>query len=146
MTTPSVYTHILVPVENSRYDETILTHIVPLAKVTGARVTIIHVADGFMARNIDRFPDSPEIQEDTKYLAQCREKLHAQDFIVEAVLEFGEPAHKILEYAEAHNCDLIAMATHGHRGLADVILGSVASTIRHRTGIPVLLVKASKGA
>ncbi|HMZ51861.1 MAG TPA: universal stress protein, partial [Candidatus Sumerlaeota bacterium] len=61
MTTPSVYTHILVPVENSRYDETILTHIVPLAKVTGARVTIIHVADGFMARNIDRFPDSPEI-------------------------------------------------------------------------------------
>ncbi|TFH62161.1 MAG: universal stress protein, partial [Candidatus Zixiibacteriota bacterium] len=39
-------------------------------------------------------------------------------------------------------CDLIAMSTHGHRGLSDIILGSVSSEVRHRTRIPVLTVRA----
>ncbi|MEO8377136.1 MAG: universal stress protein [Candidatus Sumerlaeota bacterium] len=140
----ALYKHILVPLENSRYDLTILDHIRPLARLMGSHVTIIHVADGFMARNIDRFPDSPEIQDDTKYMEQCRDKLNADDFDVDAVLEFGDPAQKILEYAGKNGCDLIAMATHGHRGVVDVILGSVANSIRHSTEIPVLLVKAPK--
>ena len=43
--------------------------------------------------------------------------------------------------ANREQCDLIAMATHGHRGLNDVVRGSVASALRHRTMVPVLMVR-----
>ena len=46
-----MYKHILVPLENSPSDEAILLHIRGLARLTGARLTLLHVADGFMARN-----------------------------------------------------------------------------------------------
>ena len=46
-----------------------------------------------------------------------------------------------MEIAEREGCDLIAMSTHGHRLLGDLILGSVASEVRHSTDIPVLLVR-----
>ena len=46
--------------------------------------------------------------------------------------------------AQREGCDLIAMSTHGHRLIGDLILGTVASEVRHRTDIPVLLVRASR--
>jgi len=57
------------------------------------------------------------------------------------VLAAGDPAAEISETAIREQCDLIAMATHGHRGLNDVVRGSVASELRHRTMVPVLMVR-----
>lgn len=135
-----MYKHILVPVENSSYDEAILAHVAVLAKMTGAQLTLMHVADGFAARNQRRLDESEEIREDRAYLERRREEFSANGLEVEAVLECGEPAEKIVAVAEEKGCDLIAMSTHGHRWLSDFILGSVASSVRHKTRIPVLLV------
>ena len=66
----------------------------------------------------------------------------SEGYEVKAVLLFGEPSKEILAFAEKEHYDLIAMATHGHRGLSDIILGSVASDLRHSTRIPVLQIKA----
>jgi nucleotide-binding universal stress UspA family protein len=137
-----MYQHILVPLENSKTDAVILEYIRPLAKFTKARLTLIHVADGFMARNQKRLAESEEMREDQEYLAKIEESLRADGFEVKAVLACGEPAKHILQTAEDEKCDLIAMSTHGHRGLSDIILGSVSSDVRHRTRIPVLTVKA----
>ena len=137
-----MYKHILVPLENSSYDEAILAHVSVLAKLTGARLTLVHVADGFAARNQQRLDESDEIREDRAYLDKRREEFSANGLEVEAVLECGEPAEKIVAMAEEKECDLIAMSTHGHRFLSDFILGSVASSVRHKTRIPVLLVPA----
>lgn len=137
-----MYRHILIPLENSKTDEVILDYIRPLAKLTNARLTLIHVADGFMARNQKRLGESEEMRRDQEYLNRMEECLRADGFTVNAILACGEPATHILAAAEQENCDLIAMSTHGHRGLSDIILGSVSSEIRHRTRIPVLTVRA----
>jgi nucleotide-binding universal stress UspA family protein len=139
-----MYHHILIPLDNSPADEAILKHIRPLAKLTNARLTLLHVADGFMARNQQRLglDESDEMREDRRYLEQRRDELAAEDFKVDVVLECGEPADHIIALAHRENCDLIAMATHGHRLLGDLILGSVANQVRHRTDTPILLVRA----
>ena len=54
----------------------------------------------------------------------------------------GEPARAILKTAEAEHCDLIAMTTHGHRLIADVIHGTTITKVRHESNIPLFLVKA----
>ncbi len=137
-----MYRHILVPLENSKTDGVILEYIRPLARFTNARLTIIHVADGFMARNQMRLAESDEMRKDREYLTKIEEELRAEGFTVDSVLACGEPAKHILATAEQEKCDLIAMSTHGHRGLSDIILGSVSSEVRHQTRIPVLTVRA----
>src|SRR5262249_14886634 len=74
-----------------------------------------------------------------------QEELRSEGFEVSWRLAAGEPSEEILKVAEKERCDLIAMATHGHKYLDDLILGSVASTIRHRTDIPGVLGRARKG-
>jgi nucleotide-binding universal stress UspA family protein len=141
-----MYRTILVPLENSPTDATILAHIQGLARLTGGRLVIVHVADGYGARNQEQLDleDSEEMRADRAYLEQCRQELVQAGFQVVALLLCGDPAEQILAVAEREKCDLIAMSTHGHRFVKDVLLGSVADSIRHRTDIPVLLIRAQR--
>jgi nucleotide-binding universal stress UspA family protein len=143
-----VYTRILVPLEHSSFDAAILEHVRPLARLCGASVTLIHVADGWVARNIGQVPmqESEEMRRDREYLEASCHALAAEGFDCDALLASGDPADEILAAAERERCDLIAMATHGHRFLADVVYGSVAEAVRHRAAIPVLLVRGRQGA
>lgn len=141
-----MYQHILIPLDNSPADEAILQHIRGLARLTGGRLTLVHVADGFMARNQKQLglQESSEMREDRAYLERRAAELSAEGFTVDTILACGEPSEHIVAQAEQRGCDLIAMSTHGHRLLGDIILGSVASEVRHRTEIPVLMVRAAK--
>jgi nucleotide-binding universal stress UspA family protein len=136
-----MYKHILIPLENSPTDQAILAHIRPLAKLTNARLTLIHVADGFQARRQKQLGESEEMRRDRQYLEMRQQELRDEGFDAKAILAWGDPAKRILETAEAGQCDLIAMATHGHRALGDLLFGSVASDVHHRAKIPVLLLK-----
>ena len=139
-----MYKRILIPLDNSSSDETILKHIRPLAKLTNANLVLVHVADGYAARlqqelNLD---DSQEIKEDKLYLETRKEELTKDGFTVKTYLVQGEPPDGILSIAQQEQCDLIAMSTHGHKFFKDVILGSVAENIRHRTDIPILMLRS----
>lgn len=136
-----MYSNILIPLENTPTDAAILAHIRPLAKQCRARLVLIHVADGFMARNQRYLGESEEMREDKAYLERLVEEFIGEGFEIKAILAVGEPSKAILEHAHKEGCDLIAMSTHGHKGLADLILGSVAEDVRHKTKIPVLLVR-----
>jgi nucleotide-binding universal stress UspA family protein len=138
-----VYKRILVPVENSGYDGAVLDHVRDLAKILGSTVVIIHVADGFAARNISQLDlrESEEMQSDRAYIELLATSLEAEGLDADAVLASGDPAHEITQTAAREGCDLIAMATHGHKFIEDVIRGSVANSVRHNTMIPVLLVR-----
>ena len=141
-----MYQHILVPLDHSPTDEVVLAHIRKLARFTGAKLTLIHVADGHAARNYKQLnlAPSPEMREDREYLERRQAELSAEGLTVSAQLAWGEPADEILAFADSIGCDLIAMSTHGHRLLGDLILGSVAEAVRHRTNIPVLLIRAPR--
>jgi nucleotide-binding universal stress UspA family protein len=141
-----MYKTILVPVENRETDETILRHIRPLAKLTGAKLMLVHVADGWAARNYEhlKLQESEEMKEDRVYLANLERKLQAEGFEVSSVLAMGEPAEEIIKLARSQSVELIAMSTHGHRFISDLLYGSTADKVRHQVDIPVLLLKVRK--
>ena len=143
----AVYKRILVPLEHSPADESILAHVRKLAKEHGASVLLMHVADGWGARLADTLElrESEEIRDDRAYLEQRRAELEAAGIDADALLAAGDPAKEIVEAAEKEKADLIAMATHGHRLVGDILRGSVANEVRHRTLIPVLLVRVGAG-
>lgn len=138
-----VYSRILVTLDNSPSDRVILDHIKPLARLASSEIVLVHVADGFVARHQEVLDlhDSEEITADRRYLEKQEELLRAEGLQARACLVCGEPPTEILKVAENEKCDLIAMATHGHGPLADLVLGSVAETVRHKTNIPLLLVR-----
>jgi nucleotide-binding universal stress UspA family protein len=139
-----MYRRILVAVENSQADRTILEHVAGLAKLTGAELLLVHVADGWAARNFDQLKlrESEEMRSDRAYLDGLRETLAAQGFTVQTKLAMGDPATELIRSAEEQGVDLIAMSTHGHRFLADVLHGTTADRVRHLVKVPVLLLRA----
>lgn len=141
-----MYQRILVPVEHSDYDEVILQHVRKLARTCNdASIVLIHVADGWAARNINQLDlrESEEMKSDREYIEAIADTLEKDGYKAEAILAGGDPAKEIAACAEREKCDLIAMATHGHRGLSDVIRGSVASELRHISMVPVLMVRGN---
>ena len=142
-----MYKKILVAIENSEADRTILEHVEPLARLTGARLLLVHVADGWAARHFNELNlrESEEMQEDRAYLARVRaELLRRTASRSEAMLRMGDPAKEICRVAEEQAVDLIAMATHGHRGVSDVIHGQTVDAVRHKARMPVLLLRGRK--
>lgn len=139
-----MYKRILVPLENAPADQTILRHVTGLAKLSGAEVILLHVADGWAARNMEQLnlKESEEMKEDRAYLERVSKELRAAGLEVDAVLAAGDPAKEIAAAAEREKVDLIALATHGHRLLDDVVRGSTATALRHITRIPILMVRA----
>jgi nucleotide-binding universal stress UspA family protein len=138
-----MYKTILVPVENRETDQTILKHIRPLARLANSKLMLVHVADGWVARNYENFKlqESEEMKEDRAYLANLERELQAEGFEVTSVLAMGEPAEEIIKLARAQPVELIAMSTHGHRFISDLLYGSTADKVRHSVEIPVLLLK-----
>ena len=143
----TVYSRILVPLEHSPYDAAILEHIRPLARLCGSALVLIHVADGWAARNLKQLDlrESEEMQKDRAYLDRMCADLSRDGFDTDALLATGDPANEILAAVERERCDLIAMATHGHRLVGDIVYGSVANTVRHRAAVPVLLLRGHAG-
>src|SRR6266404_5441624 len=141
-----MYKRILVPLENGPADKVILTHVTSLAKLLGAEVLLLHVADGWAARNMEQLNlrESQEMKEDRAYLERMSQDLRQAGVEVDAVLAAGDPAKEIAAAAERERVDLIAMATHGHRLLEDVVKGSTATALRHQTTVPILMVRAEK--
>ena len=141
-----MYKNILVPLENKDTDKTILEHVQSLATIAGSSLTLIHVADGWAARNYDQLElqDSEEIKNDRSYLESIVSDLSKKGYKAEYILAMGDPAEQIIKISREKKFDLIAMSTHGHRLIGDIIYGSTADKVRHYVDIPVLLLKALK--
>jgi nucleotide-binding universal stress UspA family protein len=137
-----MYQSILVTLDNSKTDRAIIEHVKPLAKLTGARIVLLHVATGWAARLFGSDAISPEIEDDTAYLDRVRAELEAAGIPVQTELAFGEPAKEIVRWVREKGCDLVAMSTHGHRFWADLFLGVTASRVQHSVNVPVLLLRA----
>jgi nucleotide-binding universal stress UspA family protein len=139
-----MYRRILVAVENSSADRTILEHVSALAKLTGAELLLVHVADGWAARNFNQLKlrESEEMKTDRAYLEQLQAELGKEGLTVHTALAMGDPATQLIRAAEANAVDLIAMSTHGHRFLSDVLHGTTADRVRHLVKVPVLLLRA----
>ena len=139
-----MYRRILVAVENSPADRTILTHVRQLASLTGAELLLVHVADGWAARHFDQLKlrESEEMKADRAYLDQLAVELTAASLRVTTELAMGDPATELIRLCGERKVDLIAMSTHGHRFLQDLLRGTTVDKVRHLVRIPVLLLRA----
>ncbi len=113
-----------------------------MAKLAQSRVVLLHVADGWAARTYGPDAVSPEITEDTAYLERVRAEFQSAGIPAEAELAYGDPATEIVKWVQQKGCDLVAMSTHGHRFLADLVLGTTAIRVQHSLSVPVLLLRA----
>ena len=141
-----MYKRILVALENSKADQSLLPHITQLAALLNSELVLIHVADGWVARNYDqlKLADSDEMRADRQYLETHAADLRERGLQARVHLALGNPPTEILKTAVQEQCDLIAMTTHGHRFLADLIHGSTITAVRHKSHIPILLVRAAE--
>jgi nucleotide-binding universal stress UspA family protein len=139
-----MYQRILVALEHSAADATILSHASDLARLTGAELLLVHVADGWVARNFDRLKlrESEEMAADRAYLGRVQNELASTGLTVQTHLAMGDPATELIKVAEDAQVDLIAMSTHGHRFIADMLYGTTVNKVRHLVKVPVLLLRA----
>ena len=140
-----MYQRILVALENGAADEALVPHIAQLAGRLGSELVLLHVADGWAARNFQalKLAESEEMRADRRYLESIAARLVSQGLRARPLLAMGDPATEILKAAAAEACDLIAMATHGHRFIGDLVHGSTISEVRHKASMPVLLVRGN---
>jgi nucleotide-binding universal stress UspA family protein len=141
-----MYAKILVALENTVADESLIPHVAGLAKHLGSELLLVHVADGWAARNFDqlKLAESEEMRADRAYLENRASQLRERGLVVSTLLAMGDPPKEIVRTADKEKCDLIAMGSHGHRLLGDIIHGSTIHDVRHSTAVPVLLVRAEK--
>jgi universal stress protein A len=137
-----MYDKILLPLDASPTDRAIIEHIKKLAGIMHSRVVLLHVATGASAQF--RGPDAAgkEIDETQAYLDRVKAEFEAANIAAAAELGYGEPAKEIIKWVQENGCDLVAMATHGHKLLADIALGTTASRVQHNVSVPVLLLRA----
>ena len=140
-----MYRRILVALEHSPADRAILDHVRQLAAEVGAELHLVHVADGWAARNFDRLQlrESEEMKDDRDYLTRVAADLSARGLKVSTELAMGDPANELIRLSEERGADLLAMSTHGHRFLNDLVRGTTVNRVRHLVRIPVLLVRAT---
>lgn len=141
-----MYRKILVALDHTSADRSLLPHVAELAGHFKSHLLLVHVADGWAARNFNhlKLAESEEMQADRKYLEDVAAKLRAQGLEVTCELALGDPPTEILRTAGREQCDLIAMTTHGHRIIGDFLYGSTISQVRHKASVPLLLVRAKK--
>ena len=138
-----MFTKILVALDHSRADQALLPHVKDLARLTKAQILLFHVSTGWQAQwqMSLNLADSEEIRDDREYLENIAKELGDAGFQVDSRHAAGTPAAEILRTARQENCDLIAMTTHGHRLLSDLIFGETIETVRQEYEIPLFLVR-----
>ena len=137
-----MYQTILVTLDTTPTDRAILDHIKPLALRLGSRVVLLHVATGVPAKVLGPEAADEEVREDQAYLNRVRAELEAAGLPCEATLAYGEPVKEIVNWVQQNRPDLVAMGTHGHHFMADLVLGTTAIKVQHSVSVPVLLLRA----
>ena len=141
-----MYAKILLALDTTDSDQTLIEHALPLAELCKSEVLLLHVADGWVARNFNQLQlaASKEMEEDWDYLERTAARLRGHGLTVKTLLALGNPPSQILSAAEQEHCDLIVVASHGHRLLGDILHGSTIDAVRHGARVPVLAVPAKK--
>jgi len=143
-----MYKNILIPTDGSALAAKAVTAGVALAKTVGASITVLMVSEPFAIFSLT--PDQLEYSQGEYSRHVSDESRKVLDGITRQALEAGVPCETVLrehahpyeaiiETGKARSCDLILMASHGRRGMAALVLGSVTVKVLTHSTIPVLV-------
>ncbi len=143
-----MFRHILIPIDGSALSEKALRNGLGLAKSLNARVTVLTVVEPFHVLSLapQQLADTEAAYKRHAYAAATAVLTEADKLAQEMSvayetlrLEHDDPHQAIIDTAEKKGCDLIAMSSHGRRGVAAVVLGSVTAKVLTRSSVPVLV-------
>ncbi len=129
-----VYKKILVAMDCSSVDDTVVAHVTALAIQNRALVNLLHVVHSYTLGQEIAMRERVE-----QCLESHRQIMADQGIEVQILIRSGEPDDEILKEIEALDYDLVAMATHGHTFIGDLLFGSVSRTLKHKISTPLLL-------
>jgi universal stress protein A len=132
-----VYKKILVTVDCSAVDDAIIKHVLALAQQNSATVCLLHVVH---AHTLDQNRVLREKIEGC--LESYRRTFESLGIETYTVIRSGEPVTEILDEIGEKEYDLVAMATHGHTLIGDMLFGSVSDSLKHKIRIPLLLIRS----
>jgi len=141
---------ILVPLDGSKRAEKILPYVEDLAQCYRAKVVFVHVLEPHLVSSgaTGLYPIFEQQQLDQAvagaedYLAAHQGEFREKGIEVRSEVVTGPVVEAIINAAIRQEADLVAMASHGHTGLARVFYGSVAAGVLHRADRPLLLVRS----
>lgn len=146
-----MYKHVLISTDGSEIAQKGVDHGLDLAKANGAKATVVAVIDTafpYLAEaggvSAPVYHEYATIQRDAaeRILAAAEDQGSGLGVEVETIcVEDVAPAQAIVETATSRGCDVIAMSSHGRRGLRRMILGSVAAEVLATSPVPVLIVR-----
>jgi nucleotide-binding universal stress UspA family protein len=148
-----VYERVLIPLDGSELAEAILPFAERFAGPLDAEVCLLRVVEPLTA--IPGLgtggvvgPEALALREAEArgYLAEMAHRLEGRGLRVRTVVGVGVPELTILEVATAEKADLIAMSTHGRRGLRRAVFGSVAEAVLRSAAVPVLMIRMTATA
>ncbi|MDZ7779986.1 MAG: universal stress protein [Gemmatimonadota bacterium] len=144
--------HVVVPMDGSEVGEAVLERAAEMARLFGARITLFSAVGRRELINRDFVPHveyvtydrllSDRVAQARTELEEIRERLRTREITADVVVvEDSNPATAILEFVSSEKPDLVAMGTHGRKGMARMVLGSVADKVVRSATTPVLLVR-----
>lgn len=143
-----MFNHILVATDGSLLSAAAVDKAVNLAREAGAQITVVTATEPFhvMATDSKQLASTRETYERhvksvaAGYLAEAERKAKAQGVQCNVVqIEHTHPYQAIIDTARKAGCDLIAMASHGRRGVSAMVLGSETIKVLTHSSIPVLV-------
>ena len=137
----SMYTHILIPTDGSELAGKAVQHGIALAKLIGAKVSMLTVLPPPMSTSDRDVAESRKVsmQKHAEEIIGAVE-MQAAGFACEKIhLEHEDPYRAIIDTADAKGCDLIVMASHGRRGISAILLGSETVKVLTHCKVPVLV-------
>ena len=137
-----MYNKILVTLDATPTDRAIIDHVLALARAMTSHVVLLHVATGVTAKVHGPAAASQEVLESQAYLNRVRDEFRGAGIAADTDLAYGEPVKEIVAWVKTHHPDLVAMSTHGHQFMADLVLGTTAINVQHAVSVPVLLLRA----
>lgn len=141
---------ILIALDGSAEAEQILEPALAFGKLMNAEFTLLRVVEPILlvGNDLIGYPmplaEDPELEERKiaarTYLEAIAEKVRATGAKADVRVVVGfQPAISIVDDASAHDLSMVAMQTHGRRGLARLLLGSVADKVIRSAHTPVLI-------
>lgn len=148
-----MYSHLLVPLDGSRFAEAALPHALELAQKFGSKITLVraieppHTIAADIGDTADMLIKMREIsqKEAESYLQSLVGSLKQQGYNIKPLVLMGTSTpQSILSAADDNEVDLIVMSTHGRSGLGRFVFGSVAEKVVRHASMPVLLIRAKE--
>ena len=134
-----MYDKILLLMDCSPVDEVILKHVAELAKFHKSEVHLFHVVH---AHTLDQ--QRVMVAQAEECLSRAQDAFENEHIPTSFSFSEGEPSELVLEKVAGSDFDLVALATHGHKGISDVVLGSVSRLLKHDCEKPILMLRGAK--